>query len=205
MVTKVLRRPIKQRGTVDVCKRWQRKFLGTFSLERITPLDYCAVQVAGFSRGAADALELVEEGFELLIADTKILDRHAVGYEALAVALRNVASETQFLRQNAPVLTIPMHTPAADTGSRQKRPQLPIRQAAVAGRMANRQGFARQILKQLVAYALCQLVGNARIGEVQGSVAVLAPLEGNDFQTGLREFHAHSVKEGPFFPGKVPG
>src|SRR5450759_2644659 len=109
MVAAVLRRPGKQRGAVDVCKRWQRKFLRTLSLERITPLDYGAVQVAGFARGAADALELVEAGFEFLIADAEILDRHAVGYEALAIALRYVAFEAQFFGQNAPVLTVPVH------------------------------------------------------------------------------------------------
>src|SRR5659263_21048 len=102
MVAEVLRRPGEQRGAVDVCKRWQRKFPGTLSLERIPALDDCPVQVAGLARGAADALESVKAGFEFLIADAEILDRHAVGYEALAIALRNVALEAQFLRKNAP-------------------------------------------------------------------------------------------------------
>src|SRR5659263_703973 len=131
MVAEVLRRPGEQRGAVDVCKRWQRKFPGTLSLERIPALDDCAVQVAGFARGAADALELVEAGFEFLIANAEILDRHAVGYEALAIVLRYVAFEAQFLGQNAPVLAIPVHTPTTDTVSRQKRSQLPIRQSVV--------------------------------------------------------------------------
>src|SRR5664280_1176637 len=109
MVTETLRRLCKQSGAIDVGKRWQRKFLRTFSLEWITPLDYGAVQVAGFARSAADALELVKEGFEFFIANAEILDCHAVWYEALAVALRDMALEAQFLRQNAPVLTIPMH------------------------------------------------------------------------------------------------
>src|SRR5450759_3812471 len=111
MVAEVLRRAGKQRGAVNVGQRWQRKFPSPLSLERITPLDDCAVQVAGFARGAADALELVETGFEFLIANAEILDRHAVGYEALAITLRNVALEAQFLRQNAPVLAITVHPP----------------------------------------------------------------------------------------------
>ena len=89
------------------------------------------MQIACFARGAADALESVETGFELLIANAEILDRHAVGYKALAVTLGHVALQAQFLREYAPVLAVPVHTPAADTGSRQKRSQLTIRQSTV--------------------------------------------------------------------------
>src|SRR5476651_1717144 len=132
MVAELLRRLGKQRSAVHVCQRWQRKFPRAFPLERITSLDECAVQVAGFARSAADMLEAVEKRFQLLIADAEILDCHAIGYEILAVALGDVALKAQLLRQHAPVLAIPVHPPATDAGSRQKRAQLPIGQGMVA-------------------------------------------------------------------------
>src|ERR1035437_4957920 len=147
MVAQLLRRLGKQGGSVDVCQRWQWKFPGAGPLEGISPVDQGALQVAGLARGAADALELVEARFKIVVGDAEILDGHAVGYEVLPVAFRDVAPEPQFFGQHAPVLAVPAHTPATDTVSRQKGPQLPIGVSLVPRRMANRQRFTREILE----------------------------------------------------------
>src|SRR5450759_3625512 len=191
MVAQLLRRLGKQRGSVNVCQRWQWKFPGTGSLEGISPVDQGALQVASLARGAADALELVEARFKLLVSDAEVLDGHAVGYEVLPVAFRDVAPESQLFGQHAPVLPVPVHTPATDAVSRQKGPQLPIRVSPVPGRMANRQRFTREVLEQFMADAVCQFVGDARIGEVRIGIAALSPLEGDDVQAGSGEFHTH--------------
>ena len=89
-------------------------------LKWIAAFNYFAVEISGFARGAADALELIEIGFQFRIADAEILDGHVGGNKALSITLRYVASETQLLGRNAPVLTIPVHTSATNTLTGQK-------------------------------------------------------------------------------------
>ena len=120
MVAEVLCCFGKQCGAINIGKRRQRIFRRPLSFEWITAFNYFAVEIAGFARGAANALELIKTGFQLLIADAEILYGHVGGNKALSITLRYVASEAQLLGRNAPMLAIPMHPSATDTIAGQK-------------------------------------------------------------------------------------
>ena len=65
------------------------------TFEGIASLDDLAAQIAGFARGAAQFLEPLIIGFELVIGDAPILNREIGGNGFLAVALFEMRAQQE--------------------------------------------------------------------------------------------------------------
>src|SRR5262249_2277147 len=78
-------------------------------------------KIAGFAGDAAQLVELVVMGLELVIGHCPVLDRHIVRNGLGAVALDDVTAREMIARQVAPMLAAPMIGSAADAVTRQER------------------------------------------------------------------------------------
>src|ERR1700722_2721981 len=82
--------------------------------ERITPLHNLATEIASCTRRAARVFETIVEGFELVVSDAPILDRHIFGEERCSVALREMRLQHEVRRQEAPHLPVPVYPAPSD-------------------------------------------------------------------------------------------
>ena len=191
VVAQLARRLLEEHGAVGRCQRRQRVLVGAPALEGVASGLDLALEVAGLARGAADLLEHVEVRLEFVVGDAEVLQVHAFGDELLAVARFIGAAQLQVGRQRAPVVAIPVHTGAADAIAQQEGAVLPIRHRHVGRRVADGDGLFREVLEQLAADTVAQLVGDARVCEVGHGVAVLTALQRQNLQARGGEFHAH--------------
>ncbi len=109
----------------------------------------------------------IEERFQLVVGDAEILDDHILGDEVFAVAFFIVAAHPQLNGIDAEMDAGPVQPGAAHAGTRQEGRQLAIGHRLLAGVMPDGDGAFRQILEQLAADVVGQLINHLRIGAVR--------------------------------------
>lgn len=136
---------------------------------------------------------------QLIIADAEILDRHTLGNEAAAISFLIARTQRQLLRQHAPMHTRPMQPRAADAVPRLESTDLAVGHRLIVDAVPEGEGTHREILKQLEALQICQLVDGLRIGAIRIGVAEGAAFQRDDFEARLRQFLRHD-RTGPAEP-----
>src|SRR5260370_42239261 len=96
-------------------QRWSGVFVAARALERIAARSDVPVQIPGEPGNAADLLEVVEMGLQLLEGHGIVLNRHVLRNEGLPIALLDMTAEPQIVRGNAPDHTVPVDAHPADT------------------------------------------------------------------------------------------
>ena len=182
---------LEQHRAVRRSQRRQWIFVGARTFEDVAAGLDLAAKVAGLARRSADLFELVEVRFELFVRDAEVLQMHVVRNELLAVALFVGAAQAQVGRQCPPVMAVPVNAGTADAIAQQERAMLAIRNRCIRRHMADRHRFLGEVLEQLSADAVAQLVGDARVREVGHGVAAFATFQRQHLEASGGEFHAH--------------
>ena len=133
----------------------------------------------------------IEERFQLVVGDAEILDDHILGDEVFAVAFFIVAAHPQLNGIDAEMDAGPVQPGAAHAGTRQEGRQLAIGHRLLAGVMPDGDGAFRQILEQLAADVVGQLINHLRIGAVRPGVAHRAALQRDDVEPGFGQLFGH--------------
>src|SRR5262249_37920879 len=113
MVTHLTRRILEHLHLKAALHRGVGIFAGTRAFERIAALLDHTFDVAGLAGGAAEVFEAVIIGFEFVVTDRPILNRHSFGNELLAVFFLVMAADSEFAGREPIVLAIPVHACAA--------------------------------------------------------------------------------------------
>ena len=204
MVARFARRRVEELGRVAALERRQRIVALARTFERVAARLDRACEIARLARDAAQVLELVVVGLELLVGDAPVLDRHVGRDEALAVALRVVAADHEVAGQEAPVLAVPVHARAAHARRRPERAELAHRKRGLRAIVAEGERLAVRLLEEAVAHGVAQLVLDRGGREVGNGVAEAAALDREDLQPrvgellredarGPAEAHQHDV------------
>src|SRR4029077_19575107 len=169
-------------------QRRERIFPRARCLERIAARLNLAVDVAGFAGDRSGILELVVVGLELSVSDAPILDGHVLWDKALAVARLVIGADFEFHIGPAPGMTTPMDAGAADHLAGQERAEPTHRECFLGRTVAHRDGVARGVLHQVVAYDIAQLVADVGQRIIVLARARCATLERDHLQTEFRQF-----------------
>ncbi len=102
-----------------------------------------------------------------------------------------MAAHTQFDRIDAEMHAGPVQTRAANAGARQEGGQLAIGYRLLAGVVTNRHRAFREILEQLAADVIGQLIDNLRISAVRPGIAHRAALQRDDVEPRFRQLFGH--------------
>src|SRR5438445_206402 len=121
MEAELLRRRREDDPRLRHDQRFVRVIADTWTFEGIAAIDDLPAQIAGLARGAAQFLETLVIGFELVIGDAPVLDREIGGDRLLAVALLEMRAQHEFGWKIAPGDAVPMRARAADTVAQWKR------------------------------------------------------------------------------------
>src|ERR1700743_1541715 len=107
----------EQGRSIGLRHRRRRVFICPGTFERISAGLNLSPSASRLAARAAELIELVVEGFELIIGDSPVLHGHVViGDRLFTVALLVVALGQKVGGQKAPDLAVPMHTPASAPG-----------------------------------------------------------------------------------------
>ncbi len=131
--------------------------------------------------------EAIEVRLELRVADAPVLAGAVRCQVFFAIARERAAAGLEVPRQEAPGEAAPVHRGAADAFAGTERAELAHRQRGLVGVVAEADGLARQILHQLVALHIPQLVMRMRHAEIGIGVAPAPALEADDAQSRFRE------------------
>ena len=130
----------EQGRPIGLRHRRRRVFVRARALERIAAGLDLAVQIARLAAGAAQLVELIVEGLELVVGDAPVLHRQlVVGDRLLPVALLVVAPGQEIRGQEPPDLAVPVHSAAAHPGAEQEGTQVPHRQRLLVDVVADGQ------------------------------------------------------------------
>ncbi len=117
-----------------------------------------------------------------------VLDGHVVGFDrGFAVALQIVAVGFQIAFEEAPDLRVPVNARAADTGAQQKRAEMTHRQRLLVQLVADGERIVSEILEQMMAPHIAQLVLCESRCEIGGRIAPDAALQCQDVLSGVAE------------------
>ncbi|MCY1530038.1 hypothetical protein D9M68_652120 [compost metagenome] len=176
---------VEQLGGMDPVQRRQREVVGAVGGEGVALADHLALHRMGGAGGAEDLLGEVEVRLQFLVADPVVLDGHVLGDEFPAVALLVVTAQAQLLRHDPEMHAGPVQAGAADAVAGQEGGQLAVGQRGVVDAVADAHGALRQVLVQLAAGVVGQLVEGVGVGAVGVGVAVLAALQGHHLEARL--------------------
>lgn len=135
--------------------------------------------------GAEDLLGEIEVRFQLLVADPVVLDGHAFGDEFLAVAFLVVTAQAQFLGHDPEMHAGPVQAGATDAVAGKEGGELAVGQRGIVDPVADAHGALGEILEQLAAGVVGQLVEGVGVGTVGIGIAVLAALQRHHVEPGL--------------------
>ena len=130
-------------------------------------------------------------GFDLLVGDAPILDRHVLRQKTGAVALSQMRAQHEVGRQESPRLAIPVHAATADTVRRHEGAPGADRQRRLVHLVAEGEGGLVGTQEQLVADAIAQLVLGV-VGRIVGRrISPGAPLDRDHVESGVGQFVGH--------------
>src|SRR6202034_3527407 len=136
-------------GTIGLFHRRGRILRRARAFERIAAGLFLAADIAGLAGGAAQLFETIVIGFDLLVAQRPVLDRHVGRQEALAVTLLEMAAAAKIGRQEAPGLAVPVDARPADAVAGQEARPLADRQRGLSGIVAERQRLLGRAQEQI--------------------------------------------------------
>jgi hypothetical protein len=186
--TNFLGRLVEEHGRIASLERRQRITSRARPLERVAAGLDPALNVAGLARSSAEILELVVMRFEVLVADTPVLDRHIRRNEVLAVTRFGVTANLEVGGEEAPMLTVPMDTRTPYACSRTERTEVAHRQCCLVERISESKRLARRLLEQSIADRVFQFVLDMRGCEIRDRIAKLAALDSQHLETRVGEF-----------------
>src|SRR5262249_30290054 len=105
--------------------RRRRILVAAWTLEYVAAVDLLAAQIAGPAGDAAQLVEPIVAGLELVIGHRPVLDRHVLGDGLGAVPVDDMAAGEMVARQVAPMLAAPVVGGAADAVARLERAHAP--------------------------------------------------------------------------------
>ena len=146
-----------------------------------------SLQVPGLARCPADIFEFVVIGLQLIVCHAPVLDGQLRIDEVLAVSLLVMAPHLKVGWLEAPMLTVPMQTGAAQSLAEQKGSKPAHGKSSLVRLVAEGQRLACEVLKDLAAGVPLDLVQRLRRGKVRDRVAIAAALEAHDPQSGVGE------------------
>ena len=164
-----------------------RIIAGAWAFEGIAARLDLPLQIAGLAADAVEIFEAIEVRLELVIGDAPVLTGAVLGELARPVAREGAAPRLEIPRQEAPGDAVPVNRRAADAFAREEGPHLAHRQRRIANRVAEGERLARQVLHQLVAAGVTELVVRVRHVEVGVGVAPAAALQAHDLEACVGE------------------
>ena len=167
--------------------------VGPRAFERIAPSDHLAAQIAGLAGGAAQLFEPVVMRLQVVIGDAPVLDRHVVRNGVAAVPRRQMRTQHELARQEAPGDAVPVGTGAAEAVADRGDIPLAHRQRHLVRGVAQRVGLHSGVLHQLLAHPVFQLVTDARQREILRRHFWRAALQADDGKARLGEFARHDA------------
>ncbi len=194
MIAEALARRLHDRAGHGLRQRLVRIFVLARPFEHVAAGDLLAAQVAGLAGDAAELLEVVVVGLELVIADREILDRHLGRNGVPAVALVQMAAQIVVGRHQPPRRAVPVRARAAE-----RRCRAGTSRAAASAAPSPRANAAASavsicgVLEQLLAHRVFQIVAHAREREVLARRALGAALEADDVEARLGQFARHDA------------
>src|SRR5207302_6728180 len=171
------RRLAVDRAHVRGLHRRIRVLARAWTLEGIAAGLDLALQVAGLAADAVEILEAVEMWLELFVDHAPVLAGAVLGELARTVARERAAPRFKVPGQEAPSDAVPMHGRAAHALAWQERSHVTHRQRRIADRVAEGERLARQVLHQLVAASVTELVVRVGHSEVGLRVTPAAALQ----------------------------
>ena len=194
MIAHRLGRLREQLRGVSALLRRQREIVRAIRRKRVAPAltDDFAFNAPRGAGGAEHLFSLVEERLQLVVSDAEILNGHAFRDKVFAVALLIVAAHPQLCRIDAKMDAGPVQACAAGAGTRQKRRQLTIGLCGLRDVVTNGDGAFRQILEQLFADVIGQLIDHLRIRAVRVGIAMRTALQRHHVQARFRQLFRHN-------------
>src|SRR6266699_1934356 len=147
-------------------QRLVRVIADPWTFEGIAAIDDLPAQIAGLARGAAQFLEPLVIGFELVIGNAPVLYREIGGDSLLAVALFEMRAQHEFAWKVAPGDAVPMGARAADAIAQRKRAPAAHGKRRLVGGVAYGESLGAVIQHELEAQPGFQLVADARQREI---------------------------------------